>query len=189
MLTSNRVQWGGLAAILAGVFWVVSGVISLAIPGQGTEDPGSFVYALVETLFCLALLGMIGGLVGLHTRQAPRYGWLGTIGVVMAAIGLILMLVSTLATLLLGREVLNVVFVPGMVGALVGVALVGIATLQAHVLPRWYGVLLLASIIGFPMYFIMGDVGGGIVQGLIWLALGYGLWTASRPDRVAHPTS
>ena len=100
MLSAELVRWGALGAFLAGVAWVVSGLISLAIPGQGTEEIGSYSYYLLETMFCIALVGMLGGLVGLHARQAPSYGALGAAGFYAAFIGTALMLLSTVATVL-----------------------------------------------------------------------------------------
>lgn len=80
MSSAEWVRWGALGAFLAGLAWVVSGLISLAIPGQGTEVLGSSSYYLLETMFCIASVGMMGGLVGLHARQVPSYGALGATG-------------------------------------------------------------------------------------------------------------
>jgi hypothetical protein len=56
--------------MLAGVAWLASGLISLVLPGQGTEDIDSSSYYLLETMFCIALVGMLRGLAGLHVLQA-----------------------------------------------------------------------------------------------------------------------
>jgi hypothetical protein len=55
--------------------------------------------------------------------------------------------------------------------------LLGTATLRARVLPRWRGILLLVAVLGIPVYFALGSYGGAILYGLVWLALGYGLWS------------
>ncbi len=34
MPRSDLIQWGGLAAMLSGVAWITSGLISVAIPGR-----------------------------------------------------------------------------------------------------------------------------------------------------------
>ncbi len=179
MSSAELVRWGVLGAFLAGVAWVVSGLISLAIPGQGTEEIGSYSYYLLETMFCVASVGMLGGLVGLHARQVPSYGVLGATGFYAAFIGTALMLLSTVATVLVGREVLDWLFVLGFLGACVGLVLLGAATLRAGVLPRWCGVLLIVAVFGIPVYFALGDYGGAILYGLLWLALGYTLWSQS----------
>jgi len=64
--------------------------------------------------------------------------------------------------------------------------LYGIATLQATVLPRWCG---LALIIIPPITVFLGD-SGWILFALLWLALGYVLWSwkgtaAGQPSRLS----
>lgn len=190
MSSAELVRWGALGAFVAGVAWIVSGLISLAISGQGTEIPGSFSYYLLETMFCVASVGMMGALVGLHARQVPSYGALGAMGFYAAITGTALMLVSTVATILVGREVLDWLFVLGFLGASVGLVLLGAATLRAGILPWWCGVLLIVAVLGIPVYFALGNYGGAISYGLLWLALGYTLWSqrgtaAEQPLRVS----
>ena len=56
---------------------------------------------------------------------------------------------------------------------MVGLILYGAATLQAKVLPRWCGI---AIIVVLPVTILLGDY-GGMFFGLVWLALGYMLWS------------
>lgn len=135
MSSSDLIRWAALGAVLAGVAWVVSGLISVVIPGQGTEEVGSSSYYLLETIFCIATVGMLGGLAGLHALRATSYGRLGTVGFYAAFVGTALMLISTAATILAGREVLDWLFVLGFLGTL-GLVLLGVATLRARVLPQ-----------------------------------------------------
>jgi hypothetical protein len=183
MLSSNWIRWGALGALLAGIAWIASGLFSL-VTGQGAaelQSPyavlGTFSYYLLEILFSIALAGMLAGIVGFHARQAPNYGRLGTAGFFAAFVGVFFMFASTVATILVGSEVLDWLFVLGLVGTLVGFALLGAATLRARVLPRWCGILLLVAVLGIPVYFALGSYGGAILYGLVWLALGYGLWS------------
>ncbi len=162
MSSAELARWGALGAFLAGISWIVSGLISLAIPGQGTEEIGSSSYYLLETMFCIASVGMLGGLAGLHARQAPSYRALGAAGFYAAFIGIALILVSTVATILVGREVLDWLFVLGCLGTSVGLFLLGAATLRAGVLPRWCGTLLIVAVFGIPVYFALGNYGGAI---------------------------
>ena len=193
MASSDLIRWGGLAALLAGVLWIVLGLVSLAItrPVAGPAFQGTFSYYLVEVIFSLACIGMLGGLVGLHIVQARGLGRLGTVGFNLAFTGTALIVISTVTTLLLGRAVLGILFVVGMLGTLVGFALLGGATLRARVLPQWCGIVLLVSVLGFPVYFVFDVYGGGIVFGVIWLALGYALLSnrgqagGEQPSRVS----
>ena len=189
MSSSNWIRWGALGALLAGTAWLASGIFSLVI-GQGAAELHSdnapyaelgtfsyYLHYLLEILFSLALAGMLAGLVGFHARQAPNYGRLGTVGFFAAFVGVFFLLASTVATILAGREVLDWLFILGFVGTLVGFVLLGAGTLRAGVLPRWFGVLLIVSALGIPVYFALGNYGGAILNSLVWLALGYGLWS------------
>jgi hypothetical protein len=190
MSSSNWIRWGALGALLAGIAWLASGLFSL-VTGQGAAELQSpyaayaelgtfsyYLYYLLEILFSIALAGMLAGLVGFHARQAPNYGRLGTAGFFAAFVGVFFMLASTVASLLAeSGDVLDWLFVLGFVGTLGGFVLLGTATLRARVLPRWCGILLLIAVLGIPAYFALGSYGGAILYGLVWLALGYGLWS------------
>ena len=180
MSSSDLIRWAAVGALLAGIAWLALGLIPLVILGQVALYFGGVATVedyLLEILFSIALAGMLAGLVGLHARQAPNYGRLGTAGFFAAFVGVFFLLASTLATILAGREVLDWLFILGFVGTLVGFVLLGTATLRARVLPRWRGILLLVAALGIPVYFALGSYGGAILYGLVWLALGYGLWS------------
>ena len=184
MSSSDLIRWGGIAAMAAGVVWVISGI--LAIVYQGVHAPGTFADYVVEGTFAVGLLLTVVGMVGLHALQKENYGRIGRGGfwtVVVASLGQVLGTVVLLA----GSTALAwLVFPVGVLAVLVGFVLYGAATLQARVLPRWCGVGL---IVGLPVAIALGLYGGNILFGLLWLALGYVLWlrrgaTAYQPSRV-----
>jgi hypothetical protein len=135
MSSSDLIRWGAVGALLAGIAWLASGLISSVIPGQGTEEVGTFSYYVLEILFSIASLGMLVAIMGFHARQAPNYGRLGTAGFFTAFVGVPFLLASTVATILAGREVLDWLFILGFVGTSVGFVLLGAATMRARVLP------------------------------------------------------
>ncbi len=164
MSSSNLIQWGALGAMLAGVVWIASGIIDVVVmEGQGGAS-------LQEVLFTVALVGVLGGLVGLHARQTPRYGWLGMVGFLATFIGSALLLIGLVLTFVVRSNVLDPILALGLLGALVGLVLLGAATLRVGVLPRWCGLLLMVCL---PVAIALGDYGGGIVLGLVWLVVGY----------------
>jgi hypothetical protein len=68
---------------------------------------------------------------------------------------------------------------------LAGFVLYGVATVQARVLPRWYGLALIAAL---PVTLTLATYGTTLF-GLILLVLGYALWsrgsaTTGQPLRV-----
>ncbi|HEX2181288.1 MAG TPA: hypothetical protein VHH10_03315 [Rubrobacteraceae bacterium] len=84
-----------------------------------------------------------------------------------------------------GSLALEWISFPGTLGMLVGFVLYGVATVQARVLPRWYG---LALIVALPVTLPLATY-GTMLFGLILLALGYVLWsrrvtTTAQPSRV-----
>jgi hypothetical protein len=170
------IRWGALGAILAGLAWTVSGIIDLATAGGAAPEVLGFV-PLDEALYGVALVGMLGGLVGLHTRQASRYGRLGSVGFVASFLGVSLLLVGLALSFLYGRVLEQTLGLPmlglGFLGMLVGFVLLGAATLRLGVLPRWCALLLIACPL---LATTLGDYGGALALGLTWLSLGGTLW-------------
>ena len=184
MSSSDLIRWGGMAAVAAGVVWVVSGI--LAIVYQGVHAPGTFADYLVEGTFAVGLLLTAAGMVGLHALQKENYGRIGRAGfytVVVASLGQVLGTVVLLA----GSTALAwLVFPVGVLAVLVGFVLYGAATLQARVLPRWCGVGL---IVGLPVAIALGLYGGNILFRLLRLAFGCLLLQraqAEQPSRVSY---
>jgi uncharacterized membrane protein len=65
-------------------------------------------------------------------------------------------------------------------GTLVGLVLYGAATLQARVLPHWYGILLILLMPGTILFGALMPGNYSIIwNGLVWVALGYALWSHS----------
>ena len=168
MLSRNLIRWGGLGALAAGVVWIVSGLLAIAY--QGEHVPGTFEDYLVEGTFLVGVLLTVTGMVGLHVLQQRHYGRIGRTGFYLTVVASLGQVVGTVV-LLLGSPVLEwLVFPLGVVGVLVGLALYGVATWHARVLPRWCGVGLM---VGLPVAILLGLYGGNVLFGLLWLALGY----------------
>lgn len=79
--------------------------------------------------------------------------------------------------------VLGPISVLGTFVLLVAIALLAVATYKAALLPTWSAYLVAAL-----AAFVFGEV-GTLVVGLVWIALGYVLWSvvgasAARPPRV-----
>jgi hypothetical protein len=172
----NLVRLGALGALLAGVSWTALGLVDMAtLGGRGSEALNSAF--LEDTLYSVALVGTLGGIVGLHARQTPNYGKLGTAGFLAAFSGTADLLVGLIITFLVG-DVFGIALPDPVLGVglwcvLVGFVLLGAASLRLEALPRWCGV---ALIVCLPLAITFGDYGGGIVLGLLWLAVSYALY-------------
>jgi hypothetical protein len=188
--SSNLIRWGAIAALIGGVLYVLTGIMSLFAPQEEVLD--SFTDYLIEVLFVLALVGTLVAIAGLHVLQKERYGRLGAAGFLTAFVGYVLLLVAAATTILTGREALDIIFLLGSLVALVGLTLLGAMTLRARVLPKWCGVLLIG---GLPLTvfldIVTGGGAGGILLGVVWALVGYALLAtrggapAQQPSRVS----
>ena len=196
MYSSELIRWGALGALLAAIAWTVSGIVAFVLvepPASNMGPQGSLSWYLIESSDAIAEVGMMGAVVGLHARQTPSYGRLGIVGSTVAFVGAGLAALSTVLWLLsgYGDGIVGLLFSLGGLGALVGFPILGVATLRAGVLPRWCGLLLVGWLVYFPLIFFLLDFYGEarILFGLVFLALGYVLWTrratsAEQPSRV-----
>jgi hypothetical protein len=135
-------------------------------------------------LFLVAHLLLAVGLVGLHALQKDNCGLLGQAGFYIALVAVSARALGALV-FLAGSLALEWISFPGTLGMLVGFVLYGIATVQARVMPRWYG---LALIVALPVTLPLATYGTTLF-GLILLMLGYVLWmrrgaTTAQPSRV-----
>ena len=175
MSSSNFVRLGALGALLAGVAWTTLGLVDMAtLGGRGSEVLNSAI--LEAILYLVALVSTLGGVVGLHARQTPNYGRLGTAGFFATFTGTAILVVGLVLSFLVGGLV-GAAFLDPVLGAalwcvLVGFVLLGVATLRLEALPRWCGVALIVCV---PLAITLGDYGGGLVLGLLWLAVSYAL--------------
>ena len=167
-----------MAAMGAGVLFIVYSLLSFAV-GKG-DEPGP-----LDVLAILAYVLEVVGLLGFHALQGSNYGRIGRAGL-YTTIGAIVLWEFLILTGLFGSDVgLGGLVAVGVLGTLVGLVLYGAATLQARVLPRWCGI---AFIILVPVAILLVDY-ASLWEGLVWLALGYGLWShrgaaAEQPARV-----
>jgi hypothetical protein len=171
----NLVRLGAFGAIVAGAAWIASSLLTAAIASGRSPEVTGFA-SLDKMLYLVALAGTMGGIVGLHSRQAPSYGRLGTAGFLATFTGTALLLLGLFLSFtigsVLGPTLLDPMLGLGLWDALMGFIVLGAATLKLGVLPRWCGVLL---IICLPLAIALGDYGGGAVLGLLWLAVAYAL--------------
>lgn len=166
MAAVKLVYWGALGAMLGGLAFVADSLLILSGP---EADWTNFVYVVAALLVLVGLLG----LNALQRENQDRLGQTGFYIVVAAFLGQVLGILVFMA----GSSVLEwLVFPVGFLAVPIGLVLYGIATLRAGVLPRWCGIALIAvPLLGV----VLGDA-GEILFGLLWLALGYMLWTKSR---------
>ncbi len=171
---------------------LAEGLLILANPDYWRFDsPFDYLVAAMEGA---ALLAILGGLAGLHARQARIYGRPGALGFFAAFSGTVLAgighlggvpffefvnigaVVYVLIGLSLGSFLIGgVMYVLGILAMSAGLVLIGVATLMAGELPRWSGLTLIAGTAGL---WVAGNAGGWVVFGGAWALVGYALLTA-----------
>jgi hypothetical protein len=183
MKPAKHIRWGALVAFASGALWIAGGLLHLAYPQDPPGMLGYYLNYLGTAVFSAAYLGVLGGLVGLHASQMTSfsYGRLGRAGFLAAFVGAALALVGQATSGIFPQNATlgwlfsdpGYGFQAGILLTSVGLVLMGVATLRAGVLPRWCGFGLIALVI----FLALGAYGGFVVVGLIWLALGYALWS------------
>src|SRR4028119_739896 len=130
MSSSDIIRWGGIAAMVGGVLWVLwSNLFRMSVEAAG----GPFS----DGLLLLAALLTLAGLIGLHVLQGGNYGRMGRAGFYTAAAAFLAQALAAFF-LLLGNEAFQwLVFLVSNLAVTAGLVLYGLATLEARALPRW----------------------------------------------------
>jgi hypothetical protein len=189
MSSSNLIRLGGLAAMVCGmalaVLWISAVVAGELSAGAAWEAPA----------MNLLVVGAMAAIVALHALQSQHYGLAGTKASLAAFVGLAMYLLGEgvayargdfflafPATIFLG--------VVGLLGAIVGLLVLGVVTSNAGVLPWWCGVALIAGnpMVGFYLYFFYYGLLMSLF-GVAWAIVGYAIFRAAgrrteRPPRV-----
>ena len=160
----------GLATIA-----MVGGAVLLlqAIVAVATSTPDSFTGTtsgyFSDGLSAAGLVLTIAGLIALRLVRATGDGRDGVTAIVLACVGQLGLVVSIVATLAAGREVLDAVYIVAFVVWFVGLVLVAITTATAHDLPRWSAVPLPLGALTATAFWAHG---GSALLGAAWIALG-----------------
>ncbi len=191
MSWSSATRWGMPGAILSGVTFIILSLLSLATP-----EPAAYL----DVIFGVAWLSTVLPVAGLHVAQEGRYGLLGRVGSATLVGGAVATFLGALAIATGSVFLGGLLFIVGGLLLLAGLVVLGIATLRARVLPRWCGA---ALILALPLTALAGPLTGGILQarsnsgdypgviviGLLWLGLGYALWSRRAAAQQLMPVS
>ena len=189
MNRTSLIRLGGLAAMVGGLLFVAPTLLGGYFPQAYDFLP----LPPMEVLLVVALLLVPVGMVGFLALQTHSQGRIGRVGFWLAVVASLVVAFGVADYFVWGdvlQELPPVWLVWGVLGLVAGFLLYGVATLQARVLPRWCGVafiftlptaLALSGPLSFASMFI--------VFGLVWLTLGYALWSqrvisGQQPSRV-----
>jgi hypothetical protein len=162
-----------LCAIAGGVAFVALGAIGATQPTFDGDYDSAIAY--VNDLVAIAALVLtVPGLLALrHAQGAPRGA------VECAAIGQGLIAVGIAAGVALGEDPSWFMALggPGLLLWLVATARLGLHTWRVRLFPRWTALALALTV---PVGMILGELGGSILPGILWIYLGSRMWISSR---------
>lgn len=204
---ANLIRWSGLAAMAAGILFVVIQPLHPAdVLASVTTGRWAFVHYLGVAMCFFGLLGV----TGLYARQVERVGWLGFVGYLLLSLFYALTLAFQFIEAFISPKLVveSPKFVEGFLGIasshptgmdlgllptvyslngvlyLLGGLGFGIATLRAGVLPRWTGGLLAAAVPVAPIAVALLPHAleryAAVPMGLAMAGLGYALWSERR---------
>lgn len=176
----STAKWGAFVAILAGVAYVVD---ALRLLGAETSAARTHLVAILLTLIAA---------LALHAVQRDRYRFVGRFGLGIVVIALVAQALGRLSVELSGSDAFEwLVFPLGVFAMVAGLIVYGVATWQAGVLPRWAAIALVVvppvAIVAAVTFEELGlDAEyGEVLLGLLWIALGYALWSTPTAARGA----
>jgi len=207
----NLLRLAGLAALLAGICYVLVGLFHPAnVAASVTTTRWQVVHVLACAMCFFGLLGM----AGLYVRQAVKTGWVGLAGYLLLSLWL---------TLVMGFSFVEAFILPHLASAVPtfvqswmrmfngpagpfdlgilptlwtstapmyigGGLLFGIATFRAGILPRWAGALLALSVVLAPVAVLLPNASQpkiAVPFGVALAWLGFALLTERRTEDVA----
>lgn len=178
--TRDWIRWGGIAALFAGGLYVATTTLGLL------NTQTSLVTYVSEALLTVALLSSLGGFYGLYRAHQTRLGWIGLIGFVVAFIATAAMGAVATANIVVGHEILNLIYYDSIHiwhigGTVFGLTLLWLGVLSWRdgslglgVFSSWVGVMVL---VGPAVTMALEPAAGVFVLGLSWVAIGYALWS------------
>jgi hypothetical protein len=163
--------------VVVGVAYSATGIVE----PEGPLAPRfftSFSDYLAQYIFLVALAGTMVTVASLHASQRGRYGWTGTLGALAAFVGHLILLYVTLEQINFEASAGPGFQQVASLAILVGLVLLGLGTLDAWVLPRWCGVILIMggvlflgvvpfSLVGV-LFWAYGWLLLGAVLGIVW---------------------
>ncbi len=207
MSTRSVARFGGLAAIVGGVFF------ALALPlvaTQATDDPVGLRYDDFNRWLTLPLVLLLAALAAVRGVQGERLQGFGRWGATIALVGAALVLLGNVVEFWLvfftddyvtaigedrpdvdewvGSTIGRLTVLAGAAVLLVGGLVFGAATWRAPTLPPWTGVVVAATspllVLAFLAWSrsVEGTIAVGLVLGLAWIAVGLRLRAGPRGD-------
>lgn len=175
MRTTSR--WlSASAPFIAGLAWLLYAFIVYKF-NPSYYRPSAPVDYLAIAVYSGGLVLLAPAVAGIHARQSASAGLDARIGFCVAFAGAVMAGVGDFGEDAVRIQRMVGLYFSGILLLLVGLALFGLGTMRARVLPLWCGALLLVSpIVGTYLGGLFSQWRGTLLFGLIWILLGLALW-------------
>jgi hypothetical protein len=189
MNNMNRIRNTGMICVAAAIVWIMA--ISIEYPLHLQPPGGGTIYYLNQTMFLVAILGYVIGILGLMWSHAAGNGWFGKITLSLFGLGWVVIMTATILSLLTGNND-SLLFPLGGLSASLGCLLSGIVIMMTK---RWQGwqrwSVLIYAIYYWAALFLPLVIANQepnqiteTIWGLAWLLIGLALYTNSRNPEV-----
>ncbi|WP_134703828.1 hypothetical protein [Ammoniphilus sp. YIM 78166] len=192
MSLTTCIRWLGLFAVLGGLCRAAMTPLELAWGVDNT--PALLIGGITGSIF------IIFGTVGIYLYQAEKTGLLGFIAFFISVLGNILVCTMVAVALFVNTELNNpqildqeftgpivLIRMLMMISMSVGYVLLGYVTLRAKMLPSWAAGLMILFVFMVFIPFV-GDY-LALIWGLIYIRLGWAVWSHSAKDDASKATS
>jgi hypothetical protein len=150
-------------ALAAGSLFAVTAAIDVAV-----DQPRVFTGTADYVLEAIFVLSLVAGAATLGSLLRAATGWAARTGFGLAGLGTATLAFVAGATVVNGREVLDAVFPLGLLGIMLGYAVLAVADLRRKVTPRFAGLALAGSVVAM---IALGDGYGVIAWSAGWFAV------------------
>jgi hypothetical protein len=179
-MSIKHYRLAALAAMAGGAAWAISGPMQLAGVNEHETQVVTVGEHVLIGLFSLALALTAPGLLALarHARSNT--------GAKVAAVGMVLLSLTALSSNITGEDQSFFPIAASLTNLmwLVGSIMLAVSLYKAGRVPRWVAIgLPLTQVFALPL----SIVGGGLVAGGYWLAVGYLMRLDALENRAAVP--
>ena len=178
-MNSKQQRFGAMAALAAGAVWVASAVIQVTAGHPTGEEVEGFSGHATLTLFTIVLL-----LMGPAMFALARYAK-SDLGARIATPGLIVLGLTCIVSNVQGHDPSFFVVVAPITNLLwlVGSVVLAVSLYKAGRIPRGLGIALpFMQIFALPL----SAVGGSLITGAYWIAIGYLMQQGALENRAAR---
>lgn len=167
-------RWGWLVALGAGSAWLLAAAVSRVSPDPDYWDCNSSWDYILNGLDLVTFFLSAAAIWALHAGQRGAVVGYGRWAAIAAGVGAIAAGINNPIEHCADVEILGLVlWAPSTMVWILGLVVLGVATLASRVLPNWTGPVLIA---GTVLSAATWESWGVVTHGLMWIVVACALW-------------